>query len=62
MKPTTEVLRRLRRAGWDVKRGRKHWIARPPAGGGQIVVSATPSDERSMKNLRAALRRAGMDL
>jgi hypothetical protein len=47
-----------------VKRGRKHWIARPPAGGGggQIVVSATPSDERSVKNLRAALRRAGMDL
>jgi hypothetical protein len=34
----------------------------PPDGKKPVVFAATPSDKRGALNLRAALRRAGLDL
>ena len=55
----SEAVRACLRAGWRVRRG-KHWIVYPPDGGTPVVFPATPSDRRGVRNLRAALRRAGL--
>lgn len=48
--------------GWTVHlRKAGHWVVTSP-GGEQHFVSGTPSDSRSIKNVRAALRRLGAEL
>jgi hypothetical protein len=50
----TELLRALRRAGWTVEHGTRHWICTPPdAGKDRVTLSSTPSGSRW---LYAALR------
>jgi hypothetical protein len=56
-----ELLRAVRRAGWPLQRGAKHWIVYPP-GRQQIVVSSSPSDRHAMRNVCAELRGAGLDI
>lgn len=53
-----------RQQGWRVERTRRlHWRFVPPRPDAQIVITAgTPSDRRALLNLRADLRRAGLNV
>ena len=55
------LMRKLERSGWRVEWKNGHPVLISP-GGERIVAAATPSDHRSMNNLRAALRRAGAEI
>ncbi|HVZ99670.1 MAG TPA: hypothetical protein VG841_05095 [Caulobacterales bacterium] len=53
-----EALRDLSRAGFTATRTRRgHWRFEHPLMDGPVFTSGTPSDHRSLKNLRAQLRR-----
>lgn len=55
-----ELLHAAERQGCRVERGRNcHYKIFPPSGG-MIVASSTPSDYRSIKDVEARLRRAGI--
>jgi hypothetical protein len=55
------LIRRLRRDGYSVSRGRKssHWHVRDKRGRLVAVTSSTPSDWRGLRNFESRLRRAG---
>ncbi|GAA1466251.1 hypothetical protein GCM10009603_50090 [Nocardiopsis exhalans] len=46
---------------WTVRKRSKHLEWRPP-NGPFVITSATPSDPRSLKNAKAALRRADLPI
>jgi hypothetical protein len=49
--------------GWEVTHSRRHWKFCPKDKHKRIVYIATsPSDHRVMKNMRAELRRSGLNL
>jgi hypothetical protein len=53
------LLRQLRRRGYSVSLARSgHWHIRGRRGRLVAVTSATPSDRRGLRNLRADIRRA----
>lgn len=58
-------LRRLLHAaeaqGWTIRKGSKHFQLFSPDGETIITVGGTPSDPRTKKNLRAMLKRAGVE-
>lgn len=50
-------------AGWWCERGKKNYIYCYPENDQRVVkVSSTPSENRSIRNTRAAFRRSGLDL
>jgi predicted RNA binding protein YcfA (HicA-like mRNA interferase family) len=56
-----ELVRRAHKQGWSVERTRNgHLRFRPPTGKGQAIVGTTPSDHRTIRNIRAHLRRLGL--
>lgn len=56
-----KLVRKVRKAGWAVVLTRNnHWKILSPSG--PLFVPSTPSDSRSMKNCRALLKRAGLDV
>lgn len=64
-----EIISKLKRQGWEVTERRRGYKAMPPQDpatgerrGGPVFFHPTPSDWRSIKNLRAVLRRHGADL
>lgn len=58
----SDLLRDVRRAGWSVTTtGGGHLRLCPPRKGSCIYTGSTPSDHRSLANLRAQLKRAGLD-
>ena len=60
MSDLDKLIAQARRAGWRVeKTARGHWKFYSPDGKHAVVASGTPSDRRSMANLRAQLKRAG---
>jgi hypothetical protein len=56
-----QLFRQLERQGWRVRWGSGHPKLLAPSGE-PVVMAASPSDHRAMKNLRARLRRAGAEL
>jgi hypothetical protein len=55
-----KLLRSLSRDGYSVAKSRAgHWKVRDSRGHLIAVASSTPSDHRSLRNFRGALRRAG---
>ena len=59
-KEIVKLIKELERQGWRVERGSKHFIAySPDTSVRPITIPGTPSDHRSLKNLRAELRRGG---
>ncbi|CAB4203540.1 hypothetical protein UFOVP1382_153 [uncultured Caudovirales phage] len=53
------LVKQIRRLGFTVdKTGAGHWRVASPSG--PIFMPSTPSDWRAVKNMRAALRRAGI--
>jgi hypothetical protein len=58
---TAKFLRGLRSEGYTVTKARRsgHWHVRDAGGRLIAVTSGTPSDYRSLRNLRGELRRAG---
>lgn len=63
------MLKKLRQQGWDVEQGRRGWKATPPHNprtgrrpGGPVFCHMTPSDYRSIKNIRSLFRQRGADL
>lgn len=46
--------------GWTSRSGGKHYVLRSPDGVSTVTVSKTPSDFRAVLNIRADLRRAGV--
>lgn len=60
MSDLDKLITQARRAGWRVEKTRGgHWKFWSPDGKHAVVSSSTPSDRRSMSNLRAQLKRAG---
>ena len=60
MNDTGKLLRSLRRQGWTVSKARSgHWHVRDSGGRLVAVAASTPSDHRSLRNFRGAMRRAG---
>jgi len=58
-KDIAKLLRQLRKDGWAVKLGSKHWDVRPPGAPHiKVVIPVSPSDYRTLLNVRADLRRA----
>ena len=52
-----KLLREVQLEGWLVTKGRKHYRLMPPGGGPMIFVSATPSDQRTLANVRSQIKR-----
>jgi hypothetical protein len=62
-KELSMIIRQLEAQGWSVSHTASgHWKAMPPGGKGVIFLSSTPSDPRSLKNMKAQLRRGGAKL
>lgn len=63
-KEVSDLIQKARSQGWTViGSSGGHWIFRSPdKSQAQVVVPGTPSDHRSMKNAKSALRRAGLTL
>jgi hypothetical protein len=61
-KATEQLLRAAEAAGARVEFGGRHYKVFMPGGKGIVVVSATTSDHRSLKNARAQMRRFGLDV
>ena len=63
-KEVSDLIQKARNQGWTViGSSGGHWIFRSPdKSQAQVVVPGTPSDHRSMKNAKSALRRAGLTL
>ena len=67
--PPDENLRRARKLAAELRRaghavslsGSGHWLVQTEAGGG-VWFAQTPSDRRWIRNTRASLRRAGIEL
>ena len=49
-------------AGWTVKRKKDGWMLLSPNGRDSVMVHATNSDHRALKNIKAKLRRFGLKL
>lgn len=59
---TNKLIRKIRKAGWTVCKTKKaHWKVTSPSGE-SVVLPSTPSEYRSMRNTRALLRRAGLEV
>lgn len=58
------IVKRAKKQGWnvDVTRGGHVRFVPPQSGGSVVIASGSASDSRSIKNLRAQLRRAGLDI
>jgi predicted RNA binding protein YcfA (HicA-like mRNA interferase family) len=56
------LLKQAEAAGCQVRNTRGGHVQIKAPGGGIVTASATPSDPRSVKNTRAQLRRAGVDV
>ena len=63
-KELKRLIRIARAQGWTVEATRKgHWWFRPPdPTAGQVLVAGTPSDHRALRNAKAKLRQAGLDI
>lgn len=62
-KDTKKILAAVRKAGWRVERtGGQHYKLKSICGQHIVIVSGTPSDRRSVNNLRAKLKRCGVEL
>lgn len=58
-----DMTKKLARLGWTLKMTRGgHVKAIPPDNGPFVILSATPSDRRSVQNTLCILRRYGYDL
>lgn len=57
------IIKKARKQGWKVDLTKSgHVRFKPPTSGQSIITAGTASDHRSLKNLRADLRRAGLDV
>lgn len=60
-KDTRKLVKAAKKAGWQVSRsGSGHIRLHSPQGGQDIVSSSTPGNNGSVRDLRRALRRAGV--
>ncbi len=58
-----QLIRRAVRQGWSVQqRPGGHLCWRAPGRGAQVFSASSPSDWRAQANLKAILRRAGLDI
>ena len=57
-KDVESLVRLLLREGWCFHRGRKHGRLTPPSGCSFVTVSCSPSDRRTLLNLRSQVRHA----
>ncbi len=61
MSDLQQLIHVARKAGWSVhQRHGGHLCWRPPGRGAMVFSAATPSDWRSLANVRASLKRAGL--
>lgn len=56
MSDVSRLLREKQREGWVVERGGKHYKLHHPKGG-YIVVAASASDHKAIKNIQADIQR-----
>jgi len=60
-KDVRRMLEKAEAAGWRIREG-KHFVCYSPDGKSRVTVPKTPSDRRSLLNVRSDFRRAGLDL
>ena len=56
------LIKAAREQGWRVDATRRHPVLFSPDGRAAVPVPTTPSDHRSLANLRSQLRRAGLEV
>lgn len=61
-KDVRQFLEQVRDCGWSVHHTRRHIRLRSPDRTRLVDCPRTPSDPRSLRNVRAQLRRAGANL
>lgn len=59
-KEIDHLIRKLLREGWEFRRGTKHGRLTHPSGWPTVTVAKSPSDWRSLRNLRRDLRHASL--
>lgn len=52
------LIHEAKRQGWRVRQG-KHWILYSPDGSGIVVIGLTPSDHRTVQNVKSMLKKHG---
>lgn len=57
-----DLLQKALDAGWTLVRGRRHIKAFSPDESTIVTISMSASDHRALRNVRADLRRGGLDL
>lgn len=63
MRNVENYLRAAIEAGWRVRQGSKHMVVYPPSGNRPIAISLRNNEKyHGDKNLRAKLRREGLDV
>jgi hypothetical protein len=63
MSDLQQLIRRAVHQGWSVEqRPGGHLCWRPPGRGVQVFSASSPSDWRNLANLKASLRRAGLNV
>lgn len=58
-KDMADLVRRAQKQGWTWERRGSHQALRSPSGEA-IFMASTPSDRRTLRNIKATLRRHGM--
>ena len=61
-KDCAQLVRKAKKQGWRLVQGKQHPRLYPPDGGDYIVMPGSPSDHRAVKNIRAEMRRRGVDV
>lgn len=60
-KDVEKVIRKARKAGWDIQiTGGNHIKFQPPKGGQAVIGSLSPGSSRSVRTLRHNLAKAGL--
>jgi hypothetical protein len=63
MNDLQQLIRQAVHQGWSVEQRRGgHLCWRPPGRGAQVFSASSPSDWRNLANLKASLRRAGLNV
>lgn len=61
-KQIKRILSYVEGKGWTVNATAKGYMLRCPCGHAQVLIHKTSSDHRAFQNIRADLRRAGLDM
>lgn len=59
-KEVAKILEAAENNGWTTKQKKNGWMLLAPGGGKAVMIHATNSDWRGLKNVKSVLRSAGL--